>query len=298
MKLYLNIVLIALLSLSVVACKNSSGKTKSGYRYTHHVKNGGAMAKEGDIVFYHITERINDKVMGSTYQQGSEPMSNRMPTKEELGTEKVPAMVEAMQMMSVGDSLTIYISLDSIKTPIPGVENAKEAALGVRLTKIMSSEDANKEAAEKKRVADEKKQVVLARNPEVESMMQATIKEYNAGKLKDKLQKTASGLQYIIKEAGTGAAPQSGRVVSVNYYGALKDGKVFDNSFGRGEPIEFPLGVGQVIPGWDEGIGLLKKGGKGVLFIPSALGYGAQGAGGKIPANAELIFYVELDDVK
>lgn len=298
MKLYLNILLVGLLSLSIIACKNSSGKTKSGYRYTHHVKNGGAMAKEGDVVFYHITERINDKVMGSTYQQGSEPMSNRMPTKEELGTEKVPAMVEAMQMMSVGDSLTIYISLDSIKTPIPGVENAKEAALGVRLTKIMSSEEANKEAAEKKRVADEKKQVVLARNPEVESMMQATIKEYNAGKLKDKLQKTASGLQYIIKEAGTGAAPQSGKVVSVNYYGALKDGKVFDNSFGRGEPIEFPLGVGQVIPGWDEGIGLLKKGGKGVLFIPSALGYGAQGAGGKIPPNAELVFYVELDDVK
>jgi FKBP-type peptidyl-prolyl cis-trans isomerase FkpA len=293
-----NLFLLTILATSIIACSQSTGKTKSGYRFAHHIKTGGATPKPGDVVYYHITERINDKIMGSTYQYGTEPMNNRMPTKEELGTEKVPAMVEAMEMMSVGDSMTIFVSLDSIKTPIPGVENAKEAALGVRLTKIMSAEEANKEAAEKQKVADEQKKVVMARNPAVETAMQAMIKDYSAGKLKDKLQKTASGLQYIIQESGTGSAPQKGKVVSVNYYGALKDGKVFDNSFSRGAPIEFPLGVGQVIPGWDEGIGLLKKGAKAVFFIPSALGYGAQGAGGKIPANAELIFYVELEDVK
>jgi FKBP-type peptidyl-prolyl cis-trans isomerase FkpA len=294
----INLYLLAIVAISIIACKPSTGKTKSGYQFTHHIKTGSATPKPGDVVFYHITERINGKIMGSTYQYGSEPMSNRMPTKEELGTEKVPAMVEAMEMMGVGDSLTILVSLDSIKTPIPGVENAKEAALGVRLTKIMSAEDANKEAADKQKIVEAKKQAVLARNPAVETTMQAMIKEYGAGKLKDKLQKTASGLQYIMQEVGTGSAPQNGKVVSVNYYGALKDGKVFDSSFSRGTPIEFPLGVGQVIPGWDEGIGLLKQGGKAVFFIPSALGYGAQGAGGKIPPNSELIFYVELDEVK
>jgi peptidylprolyl isomerase len=105
---------------------------------------------------------------------------------------------------------------------------------------------------------------------------------------------TASGLQYVIIEQGSGEAPQPGDVVEVHYTGTLADGTKFDSSYDRGEPIRFPLGLGQVIPGWDEGIGLLKVGDKAKLIIPPDLAYGEQGAGGVIPPNATLIFDVEL----
>jgi peptidylprolyl isomerase len=108
------------------------------------------------------------------------------------------------------------------------------------------------------------------------------------------IQNLPSGLQYIEFEKGQGPAPQVGQVVSVHYRGTLEDGTEFDNSFTRGQPIDFPLGVGFVIPGWDEGIALMNVGGKARLIIPPELAYGEQGAGGVIPPNATLTFDVEL----
>jgi peptidylprolyl isomerase len=111
--------------------------------------------------------------------------------------------------------------------------------------------------------------------------------------------KTADGLEYWEIKPGTGAVATKGQTVSVHYTGWLaSNGKKFDSSVDRGEPFEFPLGEGQVIKGWDEGVAGMKIGGKRQLRIPPSLGYGAQGAGGAIPPNATLIFDVELLAVK
>jgi peptidylprolyl isomerase len=113
---------------------------------------------------------------------------------------------------------------------------------------------------------------------------------------------TESGLKYVETVVGTGAVPQRGQTCSVHYTGWLSEqgqrGKKFDSSVDRGEPLAIPIGVGRVIQGWDEGIMSMKVGGKRTLYIPAALGYGARGAGGVIPPNAELIFDVELLGVK
>ncbi len=113
-----------------------------------------------------------------------------------------------------------------------------------------------------------------------------------------KMTQTASGLRYEDVKVGDGAMPGQGQTVKVLYTGWLwtnsKVGKKFDSSTNRRKPFEFPVGQGKVIAGWDEGIATMKVGGKRVLLIPPDLAYGDQGAGGVIPANATLVFEVEL----
>ena len=109
---------------------------------------------------------------------------------------------------------------------------------------------------------------------------------------------TASGLRYQIVQKGSGAKAEKGQQVSVHYQGALVDGTVFDSSYKRKEPIEFQLGIGQVISGWDEGLQLLNIGDKARFVIPSDLAYGSAGAGGVIPPDAILVFDVELVNAK
>ncbi|TSE06813.1 MULTISPECIES: peptidylprolyl isomerase [Aquimarina] len=110
--------------------------------------------------------------------------------------------------------------------------------------------------------------------------------------------KTESGLRYKVIQKGDGVKAEKGKTVSVHYKGSLTDGTVFDSSYKRNQPIDFALGVGQVISGWDEGIALLQVGDKARFVIPPYLGYGESGAGGVIPPNATLIFDVELVAVK
>jgi len=113
---------------------------------------------------------------------------------------------------------------------------------------------------------------------------------------------TSSGLQIIDTKAGTGASPRTGQTVVVHYTGWLyvngTKGQKFDASVDRNDPLEFPVGTGRVIRGWDEGVGSMKVGGKRTLIIPPQLGYGASGAGGVIPPNATLMFDVELLGLK
>lgn len=118
------------------------------------------------------------------------------------------------------------------------------------------------------------------------------------GELAQGFEKTGSGLRYKFISKGNGKQAEKGKTVSVHYKGMLPDGTVFDSSYKRKEPIEFPLGKGHVIEGWDEGIQLLKEGDQARFVIPSDLAYGSRGAGGVIPPNATLIFDVELVKVK
>ncbi len=137
------------------------------------------------------------------------------------------------------------------------------------------------EGAREKRIAEAKAQI-----------------DTELDKLAAGFKKTESGLRYQLLQNGNGNKGEKGKQVSVHYKGQLADGTVFDSSYQRKEPIDFTLGIGQVIKGWDEGIQLLKVGDKARFVIPSHLAYGSQGAGGVIPPDATLIFDVELMDVK
>jgi FKBP-type peptidyl-prolyl cis-trans isomerase len=137
------------------------------------------------------------------------------------------------------------------------------------------------EGSRQKRIEEAKKQA------------EAAMEKLAAG-----FEKTESGLRYKFIQKGNGKQAEAGKTVSVHYTGQLENGKTFDSSYPRKKPIEFPLGKGHVIEGWDEGIALLQVGDKARFVIPSYLGYGSSGAGGVIPPDATLIFDVELMDVK
>ncbi len=117
-------------------------------------------------------------------------------------------------------------------------------------------------------------------------------------KIKEGMTTTASGLMYKIVKQTEGKQPKKGDSIAAHYAGIFEDGRVFDSSYVRNEPLEFPVGIGRVIKGWDEGLLLMKEGEKAILWIPSELAYGTRGAGGVIPPNTNLIFEVELVKVK
>lgn len=173
---------------------------------------------------------------------------------------------------SVIDNIAQGDSIESVE--IISVGNAAEKFQAVEAFRIF-------EGSREKRLAEEKAST-----------------EAELDKLAKGFHKTSSGLRYQILKKGNGIQATKGVTVSVHYKGQLSDDTVFDSSYKRKEPIEFKLGMGQVIAGWDEGISLLRVGDKARFVIPSNLGYGNRGAGGAIPPNANLIFDVELVDIK
>lgn len=150
--------------------------------------------------------------------------------------------------------------------------------------------DAALEIVSAKSFTEDSLLVADAKLPEVP----ATIAGNNMTENTEKTVTTDSGLKYVELKQGDGASPKTGQTVVVHYTGTLEDGTKFDSSRDRNSPFQFKIGVGQVIKGWDEGVGTMKVGDRRKLIIPPDLGYGARGAGGVIPPNATLIFDVEL----
>ena len=210
---------------------------------------------------------------------------------------------EALGLLLPGDSAVFRFPADTVfaktfQRPVPpflkkdgNTLTVLTSARELVTTEIMMARR-QKEQAEN----DRKGQLLAAAQTTKDiAQIQAYLQKNNAT-----AKKTAGGTYYIIKRAGTGLPPKKGQTVRVLYRGTvLATGKEFDSSAKHGnEPIAFPLGVSQVIPGWDQGIAMLTKGSKAVLLIPSPLAYGPRGAGADIPANAVLRFEVELVDFK
>jgi FKBP-type peptidyl-prolyl cis-trans isomerase FkpA len=199
------------------------------------------------------------------------------------------SLEEAFLLMSAGDSAAFLLSADSmfekaIRAPMPDfIKKGSNFRFVVKMEGVYTK--------------TEYEEIVKKEEAELVGKEDKTIQEYMT---KNNLKgvKQPSGLYYVQTQAGTGARAEAGKSVSVHYTGKLLNGTKFDSSVDRNAPFDFALGQGQVIKGWDEGIALMSVGEKGLLLIPSALGYGTRGAGGSIPPNSILIFEVELLGVK
>lgn len=294
----LSLLIFVIAALAFVGCGKEEKVTPSGYKYIIQKSTGGTKAKPGDYVYFHAQARNGDSVVYSSRAVGQEPFL-QIPKTDQIEAGRTPSPVEeVLKEMAVGDSITVIVSLDTLPQKPPGFENAKELYYDVVMINIKSEDQFMKDSEVERQKMDAERIQSMGREKEVADKVAQVVKNYNSGALASQLKSTASGLKYLVLEEGTGKQAQNERLVDVHYYGVLKDGTMFDNSFGRGMPFSFALGKNMVIKGWDEGIALLKEGGKAVLFIPSALGYGEAGSPPVIPANAELIFYVELKEVK
>ncbi|RYZ52534.1 MAG: peptidylprolyl isomerase, partial [Sphingobacteriales bacterium] len=191
----------------------------------------------------------------------------------------------------VGDSAVISMSIDSMRTAMtkrgqlvpPFLEKRKKLIYEVVMVSIKSDS-------------------VIRKEREVQAQGQQTIDEQKLQEYftKNNLQPTraASGLYYVMSAPGSGNTPKPGQAVTVNYTGKTIDGTTFDTNldpqFGHAEPFTFVIGQGQVIQGWDEGVAMMRKGGKAKLFVPSGLAYGPNSPAPTVPPNSILIFDVEV----
>ncbi|MBW6498720.1 MAG: FKBP-type peptidyl-prolyl cis-trans isomerase [Bacteroidales bacterium] len=200
-------------------------------------------------------------------------------------------------MMSVGDSASFIMDAEKFFTQtakmpmMPDfIEAGSSLTFDIKLVNVLTEEEYMEEQM---RLAEERMRENEVRAGAEDGLLADYLAANNIN-----VAARESGLIFIEKEKGSGEKVAPGKTVSVHYEGRLLDGTVFDSSIERGEPIEFPIGVGQVIPGWDEGISLMNVGGKAQLIIPSHLAYGERGAGTVVPAYSTLVFDVEVVGVK
>jgi len=276
----LQIAVFGLAALIMTACNDYKGykKTESGLRYRFHTQNEQAQKPEiGDVVTLSLEVRTDS----DSLLQKSDVIQTMLQTPKFQGD-----IFEGLQMMHLGDSATFiipakeYFETYNYGQVPPFVQKNSMLRLTACIHAIQSYNEYRTQQIQDNK---EKEQTLIAQY----------LQEHNIT-----VEPTASGLYYIETKAGKGANPVKGNQCTVHYRGTLMDGTQFDASYDRNEPFAFQLGMGQVIAGWDEAIGMMKRGGKATLLLPSSIAYGERGAGEMIPPFTPLVFEVELLDFK
>ncbi len=240
--------------------------------------------KDGDVLTFHVVIKNHaDSVLQDTYKDGNPTKALIQPVQGFKGT-----FENGLRQLAAGDSATILVPIDSLIKQTQGqlppfLKKGTDLKYTVKILKVQSRAEFEKEMnveAEKAKVEAGKR---IAEEPAaIAAFIQKSGKTF---------QKSASGLYYSIVSTGAGAGPKAGETWSVSYKGTFLDGKEFDKG------ADVPMPIGQMIPGFNEALSLLKPGGQGIFVIPSNLGYGAEPRG-PIPANSVLVFEVKLQGKK
>lgn len=269
-------------------------KTQNGLYYRFYEQNDGELPQLYDVLETSVRCVVNDT-------------NEIIPTMDNLFQCIEPLfpgdIFEGMAMMHKGDSASFIVNVDSTFRTFFGSPQIPEQFVStdvmrfdIRMKDFCSEKEyAKRTAARMKEQISQRIETMKTNNPEETEKAAKTLAAFFK-KNKIVVEPTESGLCYVMTQEGNGEKPEVGQVVSVHYTGKLLDGTVFDSSVDRGQPFQFPLGMGQVISGWDEGIALMSKGEKGVLYIPYYLAYGDRGAGADIKPFDNLMFEVELID--
>ncbi len=276
------------LMLSVLTgCSNAPKgyqATDNGLYYRLLTNNGGENPQIGDLLELTMSCSVNDTVVILPLTKNIIPM-----TEPSFWSD----FVEGFSMMHKGDSASFIVDIDSSFVNLFGYNTLPPQFSSTDIMRFeVRLDDFYPESEFRFRMIENIKKNYPAETEKAASELNAYLEKNGVV-----AQPTSTGLYYVKTQDGTGEKPSKGSTVKAHYTGYLLDGTVFDTSIERGEPIEFVLGVGQVIPGWDEGIALMSKGEKAVLYIPYYLAYGDRDLG-VIPPFSNLVFEVELIDFK
>jgi FKBP-type peptidyl-prolyl cis-trans isomerase FkpA len=286
------LVLAALVLLGMAACKKGGG--------TVHRSGSGPAAKIGEWVIYDFTLKKDGKELFSTAQSG-QSAKDIISDPSKIKDPMYKFVMSSILSMKKGDSTTFVMKLDTFKIKPQGLDSAKNAEFTISLKDVMSEEKfmAGLSPQEQQGYKAQKLQMKLQEIYESsKEKIKASQGVYDAAKPVF-IARAKGGIKYAVVKEGTGNVIGGGRFAFVNYFGCLKNGKKFDQSFERGSPLVFPVGIGQVIPGWDEGVALMKENSIAIFLIPANLAYGPEEKKDEkgavtIPANSDLVFYVEL----
>jgi FKBP-type peptidyl-prolyl cis-trans isomerase len=263
------------------------GVTPAGIKYKLMTNND--LPKLGEYVKVHVKAYLsnNDSILLNTRDPrfGNKGEPTTLPIQE---SKDATDLMDIFPLIGIGGNGTVYVPVDTLFTKNPA-QRPEYMKLGTNLVYVIDVlERVDQNQLMKQQLEAQKK---------MSEQEEGAIKQYIAKNHPNAI-RTSTGLYVSITKPGTGDKPSTGQSVKVHYTGKLLNGKKFDSSVDRGQPFEFSIGKGQVIKGWDEGIAMLNRGAKGFLIIPSALGYGANGAGSDIPPYSPLEFEVEMIDFK
>jgi len=275
--------LTSLVLLGAVACTNTEFKrTKAGLQYKVYSDGRGDLAKKGQFLKLQVVEKVRDSVLFTSY--GSIPAYLPVDTPHNTYNPW-----EIFTLLRKGDSAVAVLSADTLARKMNGqlppfLKRKDKITFSFKVVDIFASEDLLNKDREGELAKQKDREI-----REVEDYLAANHIQ---------AQKTAKGVYYVIANPGSGDQVDSGKQVAVRYTGKLMpSGKVFDgNMTGPADPYKLVIGQGQVIPGWDDGLKVFKKGGKGMLYIPAYLAYDAQPGPGRKPFE-NLMFEVEIVDV-
>ncbi len=287
---------LCLFILFALSCKKEDKVYKANsYDLIFYKKSNGKNPKVGEHVFFQMAILDDNKNLLKSYRNQKQMPTLKIPPLESRGRTKNP-IPEALIQMAVNDSAAIIIPRDSIDDLAIEYDGVKYLEYVLVLKEILTESEYQQRRNEIKDAEYVAIAATKARLPEVELLVQKTLKDFKAGNIS--LKYTENGVAYFIHERGKGDMPTKDRLISTQYYGLLQsNGHSFDNSFEKGRSYSFRLGRGAVIKGWDEAFMEFPIGTKASVFIPSQLAYGKNGLPPDIPPDADLYFYVELEEM-
>lgn len=263
---------------------------KTGGEFELLKKGDGQVGKESDFIQLSYLVSGDDGSLLADRRDSSSWATDQIRPLDSLAT----PLVEMLHFVSKGDSIRFVQKFEPDKKP-RGLEKFNSITYVLKIENILDQATMEKRNAEEQVKRNKIMEEMKKRETEVGSQVTDLLGRYKSGQLAPKLLKSGSGLEYYIVEKGNSKKVVSGEKVSVNYYGAfIDDGKMFDNSFSRGQALSFTAGAGQMIKGWDEAMLLLNHGDKAILFIPYQLAYGEAGRPPQIPEKSNLSFYIEI----